>query len=89
MAHLIAVLPWQVIGAKRVIELGGRAWPWSPKARSGMERSMVTGIAHRWYHGSTNILRALCVRLYLCVPRACPLAQNVVVARVWAGSFAR
>lgn len=36
---------------------------------------------------STNILRALCACLYLCVPRACPPAQNVVGARAYKQAY--
>lgn len=86
MAHLIAVPPWQVVGARRVMgaELvvpRGSAWR---EAADG-HRYGTPLVSRR----STNILRALCVCLYLCVPRACPPAQNVVVARVQAGKLAR
>lgn len=72
-----------VAGRRYAMGREGRARPWSPEARPGVGRPMVTGTARRWYHGDLQIyyVHYACASIY-CVPRACPPAQNVVVAHV-------
>lgn len=84
MARLSSRCSWQVVGARGAMARRGHGTRCSGPSRLGTDAGRWSLARHPVVsRRSTNILyiRALCVRLYLCVPRACPPAQNVVVAR--------